>query len=106
MRRIDKVKLARLWRDTTLTTEEIGFEMGMTSGATYKAAGRIGLGPRPRPPGGYRTRGVPDPTPEEIAQRAAEIRARSLERMQSMDYHQSDYIPGIRVVSAVPHGRT
>ena len=69
---IDIQKLFALWAGN-LGTMQIAAEMGLTKNQVWSAARRLGLPTRPRSGSDRDQR--ENPTPEEIAKRAAEVRA-------------------------------
>ena len=71
---LDKEQLITLWYDDSLTAAEIAMELGVS--ASWLSANRERLGLPER----MSRREIPidDPTPEEIAERCAEIRERRL----------------------------
>lgn len=89
----DVPKLFAMWNDTSLTRTEIARGLSLTDKQLDAMASRYGLGPRGqryRPPAGS------DPTPEEIAERAAWCRARreevaAHERVEIKAYHYDSH---------------
>ena len=75
-------ELFRLWADSRLTRAEIARELGVTAGQLTLLAGRHGLAARGRQ---HRAFSMADPTPEEIAERAAECRARHMAQRRAED---------------------
>jgi len=73
--KIDVARLFALWNDESLTRAEVARELGVTAGQLTRLASRHGLGARGRT---HRAFSMADPTPDEIARRAAAIRARKL----------------------------
>ena len=73
--KIDVARLFSLWNDESLTRAEVARELGVTAGQLTRLASRHGLGARGRT---HRAFSMADPTPDEIARRAAAIRARKL----------------------------
>ena len=71
--RIDVARLFSLWHDESLTRAEVARELGVTAGQLTRLASRHGLGARGRT---HRAFSMTDPTPDEIARRAAECRER------------------------------
>jgi len=57
-------------------------QLGLTEGNLTRLAARYGLGPRGRQ---HRAFSMDDPTPDEIAHRAAECRARHMELRRKED---------------------
>ena len=74
-RQVDLERLRQLWEDGTLTVLQIAIALRVGSPAVYKAARSIGLPSRRTLKGRECFHPTEDPTPEEIAQRAAEQRA-------------------------------
>ena len=74
-RQVDRERLRELWADGTLTVLQISIALGVGSPAVYKAAKAMGLPSRRNLTGRECFHPAEDPTPEEIAQRAAEQRA-------------------------------
>ena len=68
-------ELFRLWADESLTRAEVARLLGVTAGQLAKLASRHGLGFRGRR---QRAFSMDDPTPEQIAERAAECRAKHM----------------------------
>jgi len=81
-RQVDVPMLFRLWGDMTLTRVEVARQLGLTEGNLTRLAARYGLGPRGRQ---HRAFSMDDPTPDEIAHRAAECRARHMELRRKED---------------------
>jgi len=81
-RQVDVPLLFRLWGDMTLTRAEIARKLGTTENQLTRLAERHGLGRRGRQ---HRAFSMDDPTPDEIAQRAAECRARHMELRRKED---------------------
>lgn len=69
----DVALLFHLWRESDLTRVEVARQLGVTENQLTKLAARHGLGPRGRQ---HRAFSMDDPTPDEIATRAAECRER------------------------------
>ena len=69
---VDVSRLFLLWNDAALTRAEVARRLRLTHGQLTSLAQRYKLAKRPH----YKPRGttVPDPTPEEIEQRARECR--------------------------------
>jgi hypothetical protein len=72
VRNVDVQKLYQLWNDHTLTRVQVSAMLGISHTHLTRLVTRHKLPPRRRD---YR-RDVADPTPDEIAQRAAECRER------------------------------
>jgi transposase-like protein len=77
---IDAARLFALWADQSLTRAEVARELGVTAGQLTRLAGRHGLPARARK---RRAFSMADPTPDEIAKRAAECRARHMEQRRN-----------------------
>lgn len=75
----DVLALFRHWNDETLSIREVSRILGFSREHIYRMAKQYGLGRRNYRPAGL---GQPDPTPEQIAERAAEIRAKNMEAMK------------------------
>lgn len=75
MAEINVPELFRLWNSTASNTE-ICLHFGITTGSLWSLRKRYGLPVRPRAAHDDCQRRPDDPTPEEIAERAAECRAR------------------------------
>lgn len=75
-------ELFRLWSEDGLTRAEVARLLGVTAGQLTKLASRHGLGPRGRQ---HRAFSMDDPTPEEIAARAAECRERHYAQRRAED---------------------
>ena len=72
---VDALRLHKLWHRKDLRVEDIATQIGVSVSSLRRLAVRYRLGPRPSAP--YeRMRAKADPTPAEIAERAAECRAR------------------------------
>ena len=74
--------LHRLWADESLTRAEIARELGVTAGQLTLLASRHGLPARGRQ---HRAFSMADPTPDEIAARAAECRERHMAQRRAED---------------------
>ena len=74
--------LFRLWADESLTRAEIARSLGVSAGQLTLLASRHGLGPRGRQ---HRAFSMDDPTPEQIAERAAECRERHMAQRRAED---------------------
>jgi transposase-like protein len=85
-RQVDVPLLFRLWGDMTLTRAEIARKLGTTENQLTRLAERHGLGRRGRQ---HRAFSMDDPTPEEIAERAAECRARHFAQRRAEDPESS-----------------
>jgi hypothetical protein len=72
VRHVDLAKLYRLWNDHTLTRVKVSAMLGISPTHLTRLVARHKLPPRPRD----RNQHGNDPTPDEIAQRAAECRER------------------------------
>ena len=70
-------QLHRLWHHSDLRAEEVAIELGVSLSSVRRLVRQHKVGPRPRV-ALQRMRAQPDPTPEEIIERAAECRARRL----------------------------
>jgi hypothetical protein len=70
VRHVDLAKLYQLWNDHTLTRVKVSAMLGISSTHLTRLVARHKLPPRPRD----RNQHGNDPTPDEIAQRAAECR--------------------------------
>ena len=81
-RQVDVPMLFELWSDMTLTRVEVARKLGVTENNLTRLAARYGLGPRGRQ---HRAFSMDDPTPDEIAHRAAECRARHMELRRKED---------------------
>ena len=86
-RQVDVPMLFRLWGDMTLTRAEIARKLGATENQLTRLAERHGLGRRGRQ---HRAFSMDDPTPDEIAQRAAECRARHMELRRKEDINTTN----------------
>lgn len=75
-------ELFRLWADESLTRAEVARLLGVTAGQLAKLASRHGLGFRGRR---QRAFSMDDPTPEQIAERAAECRAKHMAQRRAED---------------------
>ena len=73
MTRLDADRLAALWNDPDLSNEDVREAFGCSFTKVRSAAAKLGLPMNRKGTNNGRRRD--DPTPEEIAQRAAEIRA-------------------------------
>lgn len=71
------IELHRLWHHSDLRAEEVAIELGVSLSSVRRLVREHKVGSRPRV-ALQRMRLQPDPTPEEIAERAAECRARRL----------------------------
>ena len=74
-RNVDRDMLRQLWGDASLTIVEISLRLSCSSPVVYRIAKELGLPSRRALMGRECFFPVADPTPEEIAQRAAEQRA-------------------------------
>lgn len=74
-RPVDVAELFRLWH-SDLTNTELCERLGLTGGSLWSLRKKYGLPIRKRVENPDRQRRPDDPTPEEIAERAAECRAR------------------------------
>lgn len=72
---VDRKLLRELWADGSLTIVQISVRLRCSSPTVYKCARELGLPNRRATMGRECFFPVTDPTPEEIAQRAAEQRA-------------------------------
>jgi hypothetical protein len=70
VRHVDLAKLYQLWNDHTLTRVKVSSMLGISPTHLTRLVARHKLPPRPRDKNQY----MNDPTPDEIAQRAAECR--------------------------------
>ena len=70
VRHVDLAKLYQLWNDHTLTRVKVSAMLGISPTHLTRLVARHKLPPRPRD----RNQHGNDPTPDEIAQRAAECR--------------------------------
>lgn len=84
---VDLERLEQLWRYSDLRTEDVAIELGVSPSSVRRLVARHRIGRRP-PIALARMREQPDPTPEEIVQRAAECRARRL--TQPLDVSDDD----------------
>ena len=87
--------LRRLWLFTTMTPQQIAFELGCSRQFVSHRVAEMGLPPRGKPA----NRDEPDPTPEEIAERAAQCRARHLKEKKAEPFYQHEGNAGIRCFS-------
>jgi hypothetical protein len=87
--------MRRLWLNTTMTQQEIAFELGCSRQHVSYCVAEMGLPPRGKPA----NRNDPDPTPEEIAERAAQCRARHLREKKAEPFYQHEGNAGIRCFS-------
>ena len=78
----DAELIRRLWLLTTMTTQEIAYEVGCSRQYVSYRVEQMGLPPRGKPANSDE----PDPTPEEIAERAAQCRARHLREKRAEPY--------------------
>lgn len=78
--------LFRLWADESLTRSEIARELGVTAGQLTLLASRHALGPRGRH---HRAFSMDDPSPDEIAARAAECRERHYAQRRAEDINNT-----------------
>jgi len=72
VRHVDLPKLYQLWNDHTLTRVKVSAMLGISPTHLTRLVARHKLPPRPRDKNQHGN----DPTPDEIAQRAAECRER------------------------------
>jgi len=72
VRHVDLAKLYQLWNDHTLTRVKVSSMLGISPTHLTRLVARHKLPPRPRDKNQF----INDPTPDEIAQRAAECRER------------------------------
>lgn len=86
---LDVAKLHRLYADRSLTLDEIARLIGFSQCHLAKLLKRHGIERRERN-NDMRGRPKPDPTPEEIAERAAECRAKHLAEKRAAVYHPAD----------------
>ena len=82
VRQVDVPMLFALWGDTTLTRAEVARKLGLTANQLTRLADRHGLGRRGRQ---HRAFSMDDPTPEQIAERAAECRERHMAQRRAED---------------------
>jgi hypothetical protein len=75
-------ELFRLWANSDLTRAEVARLLGVTAGQLTKLASRHGLGPRGRQ---HRAFSMDDPTPEQIAERAAQCREKHMAMRRTED---------------------
>ena len=80
---MDVKELFRAWH-SSMSNSELCRHLRVTSGTLWSLGKKYGLPHRGTLPGGKRTQQV-DPTPEEIAERAAECRARRPVEEQARD---------------------
>ena len=73
IRRPPKEEFVAAWYDENMTRIDIAQKFGLTKGTTRRIAIEFGL-PLERQSNYIDTRRTDDPTPEEIAERAAEVR--------------------------------
>lgn len=86
---LDVAKLHRLYADRSLTLDEIARLIGFSQCHLAKLLKRHGIERRERN-NDMRGRPKPDPTPEEIAERAAECRAKHLEDKRAAIWNSAD----------------
>lgn len=82
VRQVDVPMLFSLWGDTTLTRAEVARRLGVTANQLTKLAEKYGLGRRGRQ---HRAFSMDDPTPEQIAERAAACRERHMAQRRAED---------------------
>ena len=91
----DVALLRRLWLQTTMTPQQIAFELGSSRQFVTDWAADMGLPPRVR-----RGRHVQKaPTPDEIAERAAQCRARPMQDKRAEPFIETDRTGRIRCFS-------
>jgi biotin operon repressor len=92
----DIPRLFKLWSDKSLSCSQVAAEFGVSRTQVFRLASRYGLPKRPSERLAENT--VVDPTPAQIAERAAEIRERNMERMKQQEsFNQTDH--GLRCFS-------
>lgn len=86
----DAALLFRLWHDESVTPYEIAESIGCSAGHLWKVAKRYGLAARKQQPQRNYHDESCDPTPEEIEQRKAEIRAKNNAAMLLVESQQDE----------------
>lgn len=74
--KVDVPKLFRLWNTPGISINQVAAELGLSLHQLRKARDRYGLSEKPAPADDTLGPGEEDPTEEQIAERAAEIRSK------------------------------
>jgi len=86
VRHVDLAKLYQLWNDHTLTRVKVSSMLGISPTHLTRLVARHKLPARPRD----RNQHMNDPTPDEIAQRAAECREKHFAQRRAEPDFQGD----------------